>query len=39
LALAANTPGLDPVLGLHDDPHDGIVRIVATCRSAFGTLS
>lgn len=39
LALATNTPGLDPVLGLHDDPHDGIVRIVATCRSAFGTVS
>lgn len=37
LALAANTPGLDPVLGLHDDPHDGIVRIVTTCRAAFGS--
>jgi AcrR family transcriptional regulator len=36
LALAANTPGLDPVLGLYDDPHDGIARIVAVCREAFG---
>lgn len=38
LALAANTPGLDPVLGLHDDPTSGIDRIVATCRLAFGTI-
>lgn len=37
LALAANTPGLDPVLGLHDDPRQGIDRIVATWHSAFGT--
>ena len=37
LALAANTPGLDPVLGLHDDPTPGIERIVATCRAAFGS--
>jgi len=36
LALASNTPGLDPVLGLYDDPHDGIARIVAVCREAFG---
>lgn len=36
LALAANMPGLDPVLGLHDDPTDGIARLVAVLRDAFG---
>lgn len=37
LALASNTPGLDPVLGLDVDPRDGIDRIVAALEAAFGT--
>lgn len=37
LALAANMPGLDPVLDLHDDPERGVERIVAVLRAAFGT--
>lgn len=37
LALAANMPGLDPVLGLHDDPEAGVARLVALVRGAVGT--
>lgn len=37
LALAANMPGLDPILDLHDDPEGGVERIVAVLRAAFGT--
>ena len=37
LGLAANMPGLDPVLGLHEDPAGGVARIVAVWRAAFGT--
>jgi AcrR family transcriptional regulator len=37
LALAANMPGLDPILGLHDDPDGGVARIVSVISSAFGT--
>lgn len=37
LALAANMPGLDPVLGLHDDPAAGVRRVVGVLRDAFGS--
>ncbi|MBK5222908.1 MAG: TetR/AcrR family transcriptional regulator [Acidimicrobiia bacterium] len=37
LALAANMPGLDPVLGLDTDPDQAVERVVAVFRAAFGT--
>ncbi|QGG94460.1 TetR/AcrR family transcriptional regulator [Actinomarinicola tropica] len=37
LALAANMPGLDPVLDLHEDPDAAVARVVAVWRAAFGT--
>jgi AcrR family transcriptional regulator len=37
LALAANMPGLDPVLGLDDDPDAAVARLVAVLQAAFGT--
>lgn len=36
LALAANMPGLDPVLDLHVDSRSGVRRIVGVLRDAFG---
>ena len=36
LALASTMPGLDPVLGLTNDADEGVDRIVAVFRAAFG---
>lgn len=36
LALATSMPGLDPVLGLAERPDEGVDRLVAVLRSAFG---
>jgi AcrR family transcriptional regulator len=37
LALATTLAGLDPVLGLADDPDQGVDRLVEVFRTAFGT--
>lgn len=36
LALAPSHPELDPVLGLSDDPHTGVRRLIAVFETAFG---
>lgn len=36
LALAPSHPELDPLLGLGEDPHPGVRRLVAVFESAFG---
>jgi len=36
LALATSLPGLDPVLGLIEDPDSGVDRIIAVFRRSFG---
>lgn len=37
IALAANLPGLDPILNLDQDPTGGIQRVMSIFEDAFGT--